>query len=142
MSGINQQIIPMLAYEDGIAAMNWLCDVFGFSENMRMTDEAGRLAHGELKMGNSLVMLAEPTPHYQSPVHHAKNCEIAAKWSTVPYIINGVLVYVDDVEQHYATAKKKGATILTEIEYGYPGTRYRAADLEGQRWMFMQIEKD
>lgn len=132
----------MLAYEDGIAAMNWLCDVFGFVENMRMTNDAGRLTHGELKMGNSLVMLAEPTPHYQSPAHHAQNCEIVAKWSTVPYIINGVLVYVDDVEQHYATAKNKGATILTDLEYGYPGTRYRAADVEGQRWMFMQIEKD
>ena len=29
MSSIYQQIIPMLAYEDGIAAMNWLCHVFG-----------------------------------------------------------------------------------------------------------------
>ncbi|HEX8022881.1 VOC family protein [Mucilaginibacter sp.] len=132
----------MLAYEDGIAAMDWLCDVFGFTENMRMTDDAGRLTHGELKMGDSLVMLAEPTPNYQSPAHHAQNCDIAAKWSTVPYIINGVLVYVDDVEQHYATAKHKGAIILSELEYGFPGTRYRAADLEGQRWMFMQIEKD
>jgi PhnB protein len=142
MNSINQQIIPMLAYEDGIAAMNWLCDVFGFTENMRMTNDAGRLTHGELKMGDSLVMLAEPTPYYQSPAHHAQNCDIAAKWGTVPYIINGVLVYVDDVERHYATAKHKGATILSELEYGFPGARYRAADLEGQRWMFMQIEKD
>jgi PhnB protein len=139
---IIQQIIPMLAYEDGIAAMNWLCDVFGFTENMRMTDAADHLAHGELKMGESLVMLTEPTSHYQSPAHHAQNCDIAAKWSAVPYIINGVLVYVDDVEQHYRTAKSKGATILSELEYGFPGTRYRAADLEGQRWMFMQIERD
>jgi uncharacterized glyoxalase superfamily protein PhnB len=132
----------MLAYEDGIAAMNWLCDVFGFTENMRMTDDAGRLTHGELKMGDSLVMLAEPTPHYQNPAHHAQNCDIAAKWSIAPYIINGVLVYVDDVERHYATTKIKGAKILSELEYGFPGTRYRAADLEGQRWMFMQIEKN
>ncbi|WP_154402464.1 VOC family protein [Mucilaginibacter endophyticus] len=138
----NQQIIPMLAYEDGLAAMDWLCDVFGFTENMRMTDDAGRLAHGELKMGDSLVMLAEPSRDYQGPVHHAQNCEIAAKWSTVPYIINGVLVYVDDVVAHYNIAKSKGAVILSELEYGFPGTRYRAADLEGQRWMFMQIEKN
>lgn len=132
----------MLAYEDGIAAMNWLCDVFGFTENMRMMDDAGRLTHGELKMGDSLVILAEPTPHYQSPAHHAQNCDIAAKWSAVPYIINGLLVYVDDIERHYKTAKSKAATILSELEYGFPGTRYRAADLEGQRWMFMQIERD
>jgi PhnB protein len=48
------------------------------------------------------------------------------------------LVYVDDVEQHFENAKAKGATILSEIETGGPGTRYRAEDLEGQRWMFMQ----
>lgn len=142
MSGLNQQIIPMLAYEDGITAMSWLCDVFGFTENMRMTDDAGALAHGELRMGNSLIMLAQPTPHYQGPARHAQNCRIAAKWSEVAYIINGVLVYVEDVELHYKRAKNKGAQILSKLEYGFPGTRYRAADLEGQRWMFMQIEKE
>jgi PhnB protein len=56
----------------------------------------------------------------------------------VPYIINGVLVYVDDVEAHSSNAKEKRAVILSEIEYGGPGTRYRAEDLEGQRWMFME----
>ena len=35
-------------------------------------------------------------------------------------------------------AKAKGATILSAIETGDPGTRYRAEDLEGQRWMFME----
>jgi len=35
MSGNNQQIIPMLAYEDGVAAMDWLCKAFGFSEKKR-----------------------------------------------------------------------------------------------------------
>jgi uncharacterized glyoxalase superfamily protein PhnB len=133
-----QQIIPMLSYEDGVAAMEWLCKVFGFTEINRMTNPEGRLAHGEIAMGDSLVMLAEPTPDYQSPKHHVENCAIAAKAYTVPYIINGVLVYVDDVKAHFAHAKATGATILSELEEGYPGSRYRAADLEGQRWMFME----
>jgi PhnB protein len=138
MSNSTQQIIPMLAYEDGVAAMNWLCEVFGFKEVTRMTDDNGRLSHGEIAIGDSIVMLAEPTPDYQGPARHAQNCAIAAKWYSVPYVINGVLVYVDDVKQHYKQAKNSGATILSELEEGYPGTRYRAADLEGQRWMFMQ----
>jgi uncharacterized glyoxalase superfamily protein PhnB len=131
----------MLAYEGGIAAMEWLCKVFGFTEVSRMTDERGRLSHGELAMGDSIVMLAEPTHDYQSPKHHVQNCAIAAKAYTVPYIINGVLVYVDDVKQHYEHAESNGATILSALEEGYPGTHYRAADFEGQRWMFMQREK-
>ena len=135
---MDQQIIPMLAYENGVEAMNWLCKVFGFIEKTKWLDDNGRLSHGELTMGESMIMLAEPTPYYQSPKHHREVCEAAAKWHEVPYIINGVLVYVDDVENHFKTAKAGGAIILSEIERGGPGTRYRAEDLEGQRWMFMQ----
>ena len=135
---MDQQIIPMLAYENGVAAMQWLCEVFGFTEVTKWLNDMGRLSHGELSMGGHIIMLAEPSPDYQSPKHHRTNCELAAKWSEVPYIINGVLVYVDDIEQHFETAKAGGATILSSIETGGPGTRYRAEDLEGQRWMFMQ----
>jgi len=139
MSGNNQQIIPMLAYEDGVAAMDWLCKAFGFSEKNRMLDDKGRLAHGELTLGGGIIMLASPTEEYQSPKHHRQVCEFAAKWYQVPYIINGILVYVDDLEKHYQRAKECGAIILSDIEIGGPGPRYRVEDLEGQRWMFMQM---
>jgi PhnB protein len=52
-----------------------------------------------------------------------------------------VLVYVDDIDAHYKQAIKAGATILSEPEDGFPARRYRAEDLEGHRWMFMQKEK-
>jgi len=135
---MDQQIIPMLAYENGVEAMEWLCQAFGFAAITQWLDDSGRLSHGEIAMGESLIMLASPTPDYQSPRHHRSVCEAAAKWYTVPYIINGVLVYVDDIENHFKTAKENGAVILSEIETGGPGTRYRAEDLEGQRWMFIQ----
>ncbi len=135
---MTQQIIPMLSYENGVEAMCWLCDVFGFTEKTKWLDDAGTLTHGEIAMGDSIVMLANPTPDYQGPINHRKICAMADKWYSVPYIINGILVYVDDVESHFKTAKEKGATILSEIETGGPGTRYRVEDLEGQRWMFMQ----
>jgi uncharacterized glyoxalase superfamily protein PhnB len=53
-------------------------------------------------------------------------------------VIDGVLVYVDDVDAHFKRAKQAGATILGELEDGFPGRRYRAEDLEGHRWMFLQ----
>jgi PhnB protein len=135
---VEQQIIPVLAYEDGVKAIEWLCVAFGFREITRWLNDEGKLAHGEIMMGGSLIMLASPTPDYQSPKHHREVCRQAAKWYSVPYIINGVLVYVDDIVDHFETAKSNGAVILSPIEYGGPGTRYRAEDLEGQRWMFMQ----
>jgi PhnB protein len=138
MSDLDQQIIPMLAYEDGAAAMDWLCNVFGFTEKVRWLDDNGRLTHGEISMGKSVIMLASPTADYQSPKHHRKTCEAATKWYEVPYIINGVLVYVDDIDKHFETATENGAVILSPVESGGPGLRYRAEDLEGQRWMFIQ----
>jgi uncharacterized glyoxalase superfamily protein PhnB len=56
----------------------------------------------------------------------------------VPYIVDGVLVYVDDAAAHHRRAVENGATILTDPETDQYGTRYRAEDLEGHRWMFME----
>jgi uncharacterized glyoxalase superfamily protein PhnB len=126
-------VIPMIAYADGPAAMDWLTSVFGFRERDRRV-ENGRLTHGELDTGGGLIMLATPSLHYQGPKAHRESCETAASWHDVPYIIDGVLVYVDDIAAHYERARAGGATILSEPE----GGRYRAEDLEGHRWMFIQ----
>jgi len=83
-------------------------------------------------------MLASPTPDYESPAHHRQSCEQARKWSSVPWVIDGVLVYVDNLDAHFATARAAGATILSEIEEDPPGRRYRVEDLEGHRWFFME----
>ena len=129
-------VVPMISYEDGIAALEWLHRAFGFEEVTRMVDADGRLSHGEMMAGDGLIMLASPTPDYRSPKHHREACEQARKWSAVPWIIDGVLVYVDDIDAHFARAKAAGAVILSEIESGPPGRRYRAEDFEGHRWFF------
>ncbi len=138
---MNQQIIPMLAYVNGVEAMNWLCEVFGFTEKTRWLDDAGRLSHGEIAMGDYIVMLAEPSPHYQSPKHHAaQNAAFAAaKWFRGAFISSTEFwCMLTTSKAIFKTAQAGGATILSAIETGGPGTRYRAEDLEGQRWMFMQ----
>jgi len=131
-------VIPMIAYEDGPVAMDWLARVFGFAERARLIDGDGRLSHGEMVIGDGVIMLATPTPQYQSPRHHRVECERARAWSEVPYIIDGALVYVDDAATHFERAKAGGATILSDLERNEHGTLYRAEDLEGHRWMFMQ----
>jgi uncharacterized glyoxalase superfamily protein PhnB len=131
-------VVPMISYEDGIAALEWLHSAFGFRETTRLTTPDGTLSHGEMEAGHGLVMLASPTREYHSPKRHREACEQARKWSTVPWIIDGVLVYVEDLDQHFARAKAAGATILSEIEEGPPGRRYRAEDFEGHRWFFFE----
>jgi uncharacterized glyoxalase superfamily protein PhnB len=52
-------------------------------------------------------------------------------------------VYVDDVDAHYARAKRAGATILEEpTDQFYGDRRYRAADPEGHHWCFATHVRD
>jgi PhnB protein len=131
-------VVPMIAYADGIAAMDWLIEAFGFEERERRISDDGLLSHGELAVGvDGLVMLATPTPKYEGPARHREHCAEAAAWSTVPWIIDGVLVEVDDLDGHFERARAAGARILSEPEVIEGGgfRRYRAEDLEGHRWM-------
>jgi len=131
----NPDVIAMVAYENGVAALAWLASAFGFRERARMTDADGRLSHGEMEAGDGVIVLASPTPDYRGPARHREECERARRWSAVPYIIDGVLVYVDDVEAHCRRPREAGAWILSEPQTDEYGSRYRVEDLEGHRWM-------
>ncbi len=73
-------VIPMIAYENGPAAMDWLARAFGFRERARVTTADGRLSHGEMQAGDGLIMLATPSPHYRGPKRHREECEPARRW--------------------------------------------------------------
>lgn len=133
-------VVPMLAYEDAAAAIDWLERAFGFREqaDMRYTDPDGTVTHAQLEAGRGLIMLATPTPDYQGPKRHRETCEAAAAWSSVPWVIDGVQVEVGDVDAHHARARGAGARILTPIRDEPYGRLYNAEDVEGHRWMFIQ----
>lgn len=135
---IQRSAIPMLSYEDVAAAVEWLTNVFGFrhrGDDFR--DDDGRVTHAEVEMNGAVVFLGWPGEKYMSPAHHAAVCGAAREWSAVPFVINGVHVTVDDVDAHCERARQGGAVILREPETLPFGKLYSAADLEGQRWMFM-----
>ena len=131
-------VIPMLAYADGPAAMDWLIEAFGFTERERWIGDDGLLSHGELRAGaDGRIFLATPSPAYEGPKRHREHCAEAAAWQQVPYIVDGVMVAVDDLDAHLEHARAAGARILSEIEDPGLGFReYRAEDPEGHRWMF------
>ncbi|MFN8620136.1 MAG: VOC family protein [Chloroflexota bacterium] len=140
MSDERPTIIPMLAYEDVASAISWLERAFGFQElpDQRYTELDGRVSHAELAMGDGRIMLGTPTPLYQGPARHRAGCDAAAAWSTVPWVIDGVQVRVADRDAHLAHARAAGASILGEPSDQPYGRLYRAEDLEGHRWMFIE----
>ena len=129
-------VIPFLSYEDVGGSADWLVRAFGFEEVERLSEGDGRVAHSTLRLNGGVVMLGNPGADYQSPKRHADVCEHARRWLTVPYVVDGVLVYVDDLDAHCERARSAGATILSEPEDTPHGRHYRAADVEGHRWMF------
>jgi uncharacterized glyoxalase superfamily protein PhnB len=128
----------MIAYEDAGAAIDWLQRAFGFREVQRITEKDGTISHAELAFGDGRIFLATPTRDYQSPRHHREVCATARTWSAVPWVIDGLMVHVDDVDAHFAKARAAGATILSIPTNSPPGRLYRAEDPEGHRWMFLQ----
>jgi uncharacterized glyoxalase superfamily protein PhnB len=137
---MTQRIVPMVAYEDAAAAIDWLCEAFGFTEHgQRYVMEDGTIGHAELQLGGDIVMLATPNREYQSPKTHRESCEAAARWLDNPYVIDGVHVEVDDVDAHCERARAAGANVLRPPEEPGVGFRiYTVEDLEGHRWMFAQ----
>ena len=135
---MSSDVIPMMSYRNGVEALDWLIAAFGFSEKVRMVDDEGRLEHAELEVGSGTIMLATPSLDYEGPALHRSHCESSARWQEVPYLVDGLLIFVDDVDAHFKRASEHGATILTSVESTEHGKRYRAEDSEGHRWMFVE----
>jgi uncharacterized glyoxalase superfamily protein PhnB len=131
------QVIPMVSYEDVGAMIEWLGKGFGFEERERYEDE-GRVTHAILDYEGAELHAGWPGPDYRSPNSHAQTCETAGKMLETPYVFDGVLVNVADVDAHYARAREAGATIVNELDDAFYGRVYVAADPEGHRWMFVR----
>jgi uncharacterized glyoxalase superfamily protein PhnB len=140
MAPIEQRVFPMLSYEDAGRAADWLSEAFGFEERERFADEDGTVTHVTMVLDGAVVFLGWPGPGYRSPKRHAEDCDIERQILDTPYVVDGVMAFVDDVDAHFERARAADATILTEPEDN-PGAgqrQYRVEDLEGHRWMFAQ----
>ena len=123
-----QRVFPYLAYEDAAAAVDWLCQVFGFERVDVQVIPDGRVVHAALSLEGGQVMLA-------SLFDGGGYCS-AQSLEALP---SHVLIQVDDVESHHKRAEAEGASIRygpTDQPWG--ARLYEATDLEGHRWAFMQ----
>jgi uncharacterized glyoxalase superfamily protein PhnB len=131
------RISSSLYYDDATAAIDWLCDAFGFEVRLKVEGDGGRIEHSELVYGEGVVMVA--------------GAEKADKFPQIrsPKQVGGgntqnMFVYVDDVEAHCARARAKGATIVVEpktSDYGedyWSDRTYECADVGGHHWWFAQ----
>jgi uncharacterized glyoxalase superfamily protein PhnB len=132
------RVVPMMSYEDAEAAIAFLTEAFGFRERQRFLDRRGRISDAILDVpGGGVVMLGQPSTPYENPRHHRERCEAARRWQDTPYIVDGLLVTVADLDGQVARARAAGAVILSEPEDTPHGRQCRMEDPEGHRWMLM-----
>ena len=127
---MSQRIVPYLYYEDGGAAVDYLCKVFGFEERLVTRRGDGSLLHAEVEIGDDVVMLGTPVDEAGSP-----KSQQVLRDSGVRH--GSVMCFVDDIDAHYERACTHGADIHSKLRQQDYGPRsYSAADLEGHVWHF------
>jgi uncharacterized glyoxalase superfamily protein PhnB len=123
-------IIPGMRYRNAPAAIEWLCNAFGFEKHLVVPGEKGTIAHAQLTFGNGMIMLGSIKDNEFSRLMKQPD-EIGGAETQSAYVV------VPDADAHYARAKAAGAEILIDIkDEGYGGRGYACRDLEGHIWYF------
>ena len=120
-------VLPVLAYDDVRAAVEYLTRVFGFAERVQIGDHRAQLS---APAGGGAVIVADATHGRRSP----------AAWDGVT---QSVMVRVDDVDTHYRAAVPAGAQVTSEpADYAYGERQYSVRDPAGHLWIFTQSVAD
>ena len=57
-------VTPYLAIKNGVAALEFYKKAFGATETYKLLMPDGRLGHAEMRLGDSIIMLADEFPEY------------------------------------------------------------------------------
>jgi PhnB protein len=103
---------PYLIVKGAADAIEFYKRVFGATEIMRMADPQGRVGHAEIRIGDSVVMLADehPAMGYRSPR--------SLGGSSV-----SLLLYLEGVDTVFERAVKAGAKPLRAVADQFYGDR-------------------
>jgi uncharacterized glyoxalase superfamily protein PhnB len=126
-------IIPCLRYRDALAAIDFLCEAFGFVQQAVYVnaENQGIVDHAQLTYGGGMVMLGSARDDTPFSKHMVQPDEVGGRETQCACVI------VADVRAHYETAKAKGARIVDDYEEkDYGGAGYSARDPEGHLWYF------
>jgi len=122
-----------LALPDAAQAIDFYKRAFGAVERYRLPGPSGTgIAHAEIQIGNTIVMLAD-----ESPMGLAKS-PMALGGNTA-----GLCLYVKGVDAAFSQALKAGATVRRPVEDQFYGERTgTVTDPWGYHWSLMTHIED
>jgi len=128
MSESRSTVIPALRYRNAPAAIDWLCQVFGFERKAVFEGLDGTIGHAELTRNGGMIMLGS-----------VKDDELAASFKS-PDDLDGVetgslYIVVADSDAAHARAVAAGSRIIRPLQNTAYGSReFAVKDPEGHSW--------
>jgi PhnB protein len=127
-----RSVTPYLIVNGAAAAIEFYKHVFAATEMLRMADAQGRIGHAEIKIGDSVVMLADESPQ---------------RGALAPPTIGGspvlILHYVDNVDDVVARAVASGAKLVRPVADQFYGDRTGGIeDPYGHHWHLATHKED
>ena len=126
------QVSPYLVVAGADAAITFYCEVFGFTERLRLPAPGDLVGHAELQLGDSVVMVADAMPEMgiNAPAEGA-----GAALSLV--------LYVEDVDAVFQAALDRAAVETAAVETKFYGDRAgQLRDPWGHNWTIMTHVED
>jgi PhnB protein len=125
-------LTPYLSLDDAGKAIEFYKRAFGAEERVRMPAPDGRIAHAELQIGDSILMLSDM---FEQSVGKTPK-ELGG--TTM-----GLFLYVEDVDEVFKQAIDAGATAKQEPEDQFWGDRFgRVTDPFGHDWQIATHKED
>jgi PhnB protein len=125
-------ITPYLSFRDATKAIEFYKQALGAQELFRMPMPGGKIGHAELKIGDSIVMLADESPEFGN--------KSAKTFGGSPI---GLCLYTDNVEAVADKFCKAGGKVVKAIELQFYGDRSgQFEDPEGYKWTLAQHVED
>lgn len=121
-------IMPAMRYRDAVAAIEWLCSVFGFAKHAVYPGPDNTIGHAELTLGGGMIMLGS----YKDDAY-GRGFKAPGEVGNVE--TRGAYVIVPDADAVYARAKSAGGVIVREIlDTDYGSREFTVKDPEGHSW--------
>jgi len=108
-------VTPYLIIKGAAQAIDYYKKVFGATVTVRMDRPDGQVAHAELKIGDSIIMLADENPQMAMPGHGS-----AEKIGGSPV---SLYVYLPDVDRVVEKAAAEGGKVLRPVQDQFYGDR-------------------
>jgi PhnB protein len=109
-----RRVTPCLVVQGAAKAIEFYTEVFGATERMRFPGPDGTIAHAEIEIGDSVVIIEDASPQMGTQAPPAGGLDGSP---------TSLFLYVEDVDQVVEQAVKLGATLQRPPQDQFYGDR-------------------